>query len=384
MLSDAQVRVLRNSLVEMEAPVLSLYVNINPALPENAGKAWMARVKGTLKEMDFPDNLRSAVAGILRDGDLRGRTLALFARDPENYHRLTLQVDLPVVDLVEGRVDARWGTPNLAPILYALDEFERTGVIWISGEQWRFFEFYLDEMEELTDALRDIKPEEWAELSKHMPSLQEALVRGHRPKSKDRWDARVDAWVHRFYLRLAALLEAALAERSASRLVLMGPEVDTRFFENYLSRAMRGRIATHLPVDLPPETSAGEIRNLVLPVLQEMERAGEMKLLDRIREQPGVWGVDPVLGALQEARADVVVAPWDLDTRAWRCPSGWVAATRDEAMAMCPGEEPAEEPLRQLLVELAERYGARVEWVRGESEDRLRKEMEGMAALRRW
>ena len=56
-------------------------------------------------------------------------------------------MELPVVDLAHGRVECRWGEPYVTPLLYALDEYERAGVLYLDQMSWRFYEIFLGEIE---------------------------------------------------------------------------------------------------------------------------------------------------------------------------------------------------------------------------------------------
>jgi hypothetical protein len=128
---------LQAAFSDSSTPVLSLYADINPARPENAGRAWVRRIKNTLKELlesgeSKPDNsLCEQVLALLEQERPSARTLVLFAsRNPAGkpvLHRIDLQVELPVVDLAHGRVEARWGEPYLTPLFFAFDEYERGG-----------------------------------------------------------------------------------------------------------------------------------------------------------------------------------------------------------------------------------------------------------------
>jgi hypothetical protein len=157
-----------------------------------------------------------------------------------------------------------------------------------------------------------------------------------------------------------------------------------RHFQTYLSRGLERRLCATLP--LLPEARrepAAALWRRVEAVLVELERTAEVELLERILEAPGLWGVDPVLDALQLGRVQHWVVPWALEARIWRCPrEGFVAATEETARILC--EHPEEVALRAHVLDLSARFGARLELVRGEAERRLLDELGGMAALLRW
>ncbi|MCX8033463.1 MAG: VLRF1 family aeRF1-type release factor [Thermoleophilia bacterium] len=401
---EKQIEVLRRNFAQSSMPVLSIYSDVNPAKPENAGKAWLKRVKNAihnLPEIRGQDSKRDTrlydrVLELLESERPEARTLALFAlRDEQGEllaERLDLQVDLPVVDLANGRVEARFGKPYLTPLLFAVDEYERAGVLHLEGTRWRFYEVFLGEIREEEDLFAEVTPEDWEELAGLSARLAQVFaVRAGRPggrsdklNPRDRASAKVSTWMQRIYGRLSELLDAAIDRLGIERLVLMGEHWQISHFEGYLSRGTRRLLVarTPHPRGLPAPTK-NQLLERILPALEEVERRAELDLLDRIRQQPGLWGMDPVLDALQLGRVQVWVLPWSLEARIWRCEQEkFVAATPDVARIIC--EHPQEVPLRDYVWELAAEFGARVEFVRGPAEQQVLTEMGGMAALLRW
>jgi len=77
------------------------------------------------------------------------------------------------------------------------------------------------------------------------------------------------------------------------------------------------------------------------------------------------------------------VLPWRTEVEVHYCPAErFAAGSAEAARAVCA--EPERRPLKDLVADLAEAYGARLEFVRGEAEDRLTHEFGGMAGLVRW
>lgn len=145
MIGKKDIEVIRNKIAVHEPPVLSMYVDIDPSKPENARKGWQVRVKNTLKELDISKVVEEAVWHIVEKDRLSGKTCVIFAAEKGGkpwVEDFTLQVELPVVDLAHGRVEARWGYPYIAPLAYALDEYERYGVVFINKKRWRLFESF--------------------------------------------------------------------------------------------------------------------------------------------------------------------------------------------------------------------------------------------------
>lgn len=401
---ESQLQRLRQWSETAETDVLSIYADVNPGKPENVGRAWLKRIKDALK--DLPEILNrqgrrdqplyDQVMALLEAERPEARTIALFAhRDVHDrlyVERLDLQIELPVVDIAHGRVDARYGAPYITPLWFAVDEYQRAGILLLSRERWRFFELFLGEIREDEEVLGEIDAMEWQALEETSRRISEEWsIRAEKPGGrydklsfKERMATQISTWVHRMYGRLSRLLDKAVDNLAIERLVLVGEQWQTSHFETYLSRRQQRRIVAHVP--LWPEahkTSVTALLRRVEPVLIAAERRGELALLDQIREQPGLWGIDPVLDALQLGRVRRWVLPWSLESKIWLCPKErFVAATQEIAKILC--EQPVVVPLREHCLRLALEYGAEIEFVRGDAEQRLLKEMGGMAALLRW
>jgi hypothetical protein len=386
MLTKDDVRDIRERIGPHPAPVLSLYVDVNPAKPENARKGWVARAKNAIKDLEIPASVREQVVTLLEENRPHARTLALFAAEDEAFlHHYDLQVDLPIADLAHGRVEARWGDPYITPLLYALDEYERAGVLWMAEVRWRFYEVFLGEIEEKTEVFRDFTAEEWRELKRYDLAANLGRLAARMGSDRDHYKRRVEDWVHRYYKRLAHMLEHVVGELDIQRLVLLGPQPETAYFEQTLPRSLRNSVTARVSnVTDEDNASPGMVLDKVAPVLEAAEREQEEHLLDQIRSQPGVWGLGPTLEALQYGRVMVLVAPWELQARVWRCPDGWVGKTADAARELCPNDAPQEIALREIIADLTADFGSRLEFVRGQPERVLLDKYGGLAGLLRW
>jgi peptide subunit release factor 1 (eRF1) len=155
-------------------------------------------------------------------------------------------------------------------------------------------------------------------------------------------------------------------------------------FLQMLTKGMRDIVVARI-TDVPArEATPAQVWAKVGPVLEKLERDGELALLEEIRTQPGVWGLDPTLDALQLGRLDLLVVPWNVDVRVLRTPSGIVAATPEPLEVLCPGEPREEVLLRDVMCELCEAYATRLEIVSGPAEEKLLKEFGGLAGRLRW
>jgi peptide subunit release factor 1 (eRF1) len=366
-------------------PVLSLYLDVNPANPDNARKAYVLRAREVLAQQGVPKEYAQEILTRLKLEHVipQGRTLVVFAGGDHQalFESFYLQTEIPLLELRNGAV-ARWGVPYVTPLLVALDEQERYGVIYLDQERWRYFEVYLGEIEELQDAFRAVNPEAWRDLTEGQTGTPPGVpARGGA--GKDKFNRRLEAWTQRFYKEVAELLKQTVAERSPQRLILIGPFERLQAFEEVLPTAIRGLIVDRLPPPPHPALPASEVLALVMPSIERAEREHERRLLAELRER-GIHGVEAVLDALQAGRLYVLAVPWRLDQTVYRCQkSGLLVATEASAAMLCPDEPLTEVLFKDILPELAAQHGVKLEFVRGEAEAALN-ELGGMAGLPRW
>ncbi len=402
MLNEKETRDLIDRLSALEAPVLTIYADVNPANPDNKAGAWRTRIKNALKDIpqihersEHRPSLHDAVLEVIGQERPDARTMALFAK--QNHlgktfiERVDLQVDLPVVDLRAGRTEARYGEAWLGPFFYALDEYQRSAVLHLdrtSKAGWKLYEIFMGEIREIDDAFADLDEADWKELHETAGFIRERLLEKTEPdfigNSRDTWKQKISAWGHKLHRRLASLLDKALVALGIDRLVLVGEEQETSHLVSLMPRRLRDKVVArlHNPHD-PEKTTPAMIRELAEPALEQAERAGEMALLDEIREQPGITGLGPVLEAVQLGRIDTLVLPFDIDATLWTCPdTGVLAAERASLAALC--EDAREVALRDRIFDLAREFGTRLEFVRGEARARLIADFDGIAGKRRW
>ena len=393
MIGKEEIRRIRESIGAKEGPILSLYVDVNPAKPENAGKAYALRAKDAMKALNVPEGLSERVLEVLKNQVLEARTAVFFAGE-DLFEVLLLQVELPLVNsvktafldekagryLVDG-VLAYFGEPFLLPLVYALDEYERYGVVYVDQEKWRVFEVFLGEIEEVHDAFLALDTEAWRRLSLDAPGRRFNLGRISGGAAQDFFAKRLETWEERFYKALAHELERLSEARGFTRLVLMGPEEHTKLFLGHLPKRLRERVVAELPSLPHPGASPGEVLKRLEPVLEEVERREEVKFLERLEEAYPKAAFGPeVLARVQEGRVEVWVLPWHLEQEVYLCQD---FAFADEAQALAYCESPEKKPLAAVLAPLAVGYATKLEFVRGEAEKRLL-ERGGMAALLRW
>ncbi|WP_027891257.1 VLRF1 family aeRF1-type release factor [Calidithermus chliarophilus] len=383
MLTREQVRGVREMIHHLGAPALSVYLDVHPARLENAGGAGLLRAKEALRALEVPPALAQRVLAALAEPP-EGRTRVLLAGEGF-LERWDLPIDLP---LVEG-LEARWGEPYLAPLLYALDAHERFGVVYLGPGKARLFEVFLGEITELAGAFQSLEPREWRTMTADSVGRRYSaggVMAARGGADTDGFARRLEAWEARFFTRLAHEVEEWGEVRGLTRFVLVGSARAVEAFAGSLPRALAERVAGKVvePLSLPKSrATAARVLQAVTRLIDEFEDWREEALVDEVVEH-GVGGVEQVLQLLQEGRLRLVVAPWRLETTVYAGPGGWVSPSREQVLARLPGQPVRVMPLKDVLPELAASRGTRLSFVRGEAGARLSEQLGGLGGLERY
>lgn len=241
---------------------------------------------------------------------------------------------------------------------------------------------FLGEVEEVADAFRLLDTHNWRYLGEDRtgtpgrsasPAVGQVGVAARGGSGKDKFQRRVDEWSQRFFREAGTILQQQMLERGMERLILLGVPEEAK---PLLPGPVAEKVGAILPALHTPVPSAAEVLKAVSEVIERVERSEEEALLEQVR-QKGVGGLEQVLSLLQEGRLQYVLVPWHLQEKAWRCADGWVGSSPQAAQAHSPGRPVEEVELKQVLTELAARYGTELEFVHGAVEERLRRELGG-------
>jgi hypothetical protein len=370
MLSTEDLEILKERVAGYPEPTLSVYLNVNPASPENQGKAYAIRLKDALKEHGVPKALAERVLDHVEAEQPRMRALVLFATPDGPFEVYWLRTELPE--------EVRWGEPYVAPLELAIDEYEPTGVALLDAKRFRFFLTSLGEIEEEMRAANVFSTAGWREIT-----ISPSMARPGGGTARDLFERRLEEWTRRFYKEVGKELRRLVERVGVRRVILAGPDERTAAFRSALPRELKKLVAAR--VHLPLGTPEGEVIKRISEVEEQLEREQEKRLLAEVGER-GVKDLEATLRALAEGRVYLLVAPWPLSGEVRWCDSCASVADVTQAREECPycGGPTRRRLLADALVELATARDARIEFVRGENADALRRDFGGLAGLSRF
>lgn len=380
-------RALLEQVADHPGSVLSLYIDVNPASRDNTPKAFVLRAAQAMRRLELDKRYIQQVSDKLTQDFAisKGRSLVVFAGEDIDklFNAYYLQSELPLLDLSDGAL-ANWGKPFIAPLLFALDQRERYGVIYVSTERVRVFEAFLGQIDELTDFVRVVDTESWQPYreARRSPGIG-AGVAARGGADVDRYEDRLGEATARLYRSLLPDVEKALKESETDRVILIGQPAAVSSFQGLMNAATQKRVVGTLPPPANPDGPAREWLPLVKGLIDKAELEHEMKLLDKIRES-GVWGLQETLTMMQEHRIHTLVVPWTVKKHVYRSAGGRISASEEEAKVLFPEEEVTEVRLLEVLPDLVQQTNTTLEFVEGEAETRLNDDFGGMAGVRRW
>jgi len=385
MIASEGIRSLRERLAPYGDQVVSLYLDVNPASPDNRRKAWALRARAALEALDLPKEASRRIAERLRleVGRPDARTLVVFmhVEDEDVYESLEVDESLAPVEAAGGAL-ARWGKPFLAPLELSTLRRRPSIALLLGKERIRRFLVHRSAVDELPAAIQPRDETGWRELTEGSVGMPGVVARGG--SGKDLYERRTGDWESRFRKVVAAGTPALLEANDAVRIVLMGREPDVAAFEAELDDAMRARVGARIPLPPDPDAPSAAVADALLDAIARAEEAEVDELLDHVRER-GVWGSDTTLRAVDEGRVRMLIVPDVPYQPVFRCAeSGRVLASRAAASAACPGEDIDEVPLADTLPELASRHGLELAFAPGAADERLSSTCEGLAGLLRW
>jgi len=360
-------------LPHLPPPVLTAYLDVNPASPRNQGQrgyvTWLVSTGRALgKQMSARDRKLfrtqlERVENYLRTARPRARGLAVFA-GPDIWQTIPLQVDVTE--------ELHWGKPSLEQMLWVLDEHQPRGVVVIEGTKARFFILWLGTISEDAGAAFEVDI---------APGRKRKLVGSPRPGvfgqvgvardfAKDHLMAQRSHFARELAQRIASWSEA----NAISPIALVGAGDVGDMVLDAMPAHLRKQVM--LIRKALPKVTPAEVQAALGPALRTWERNYEESVVrDLIAAQDSgvaVLGWDRVLTALQDGHVRELVVARGMSGSLRQCARcGRADRSADPVCVLCGGERRLR-TVRTLLPELVSLHGASVEIVAGKAAKDLR------------
>ncbi len=370
-----------HSLPQLPPPVLTAYLDTNPANSRNQGHPpgyliWLksrAKVIGSRAPQTEQKLFRQQCARVedyLRNRPPHERGVVLFA-GPNTWELLPLRVEV--------EDELHWGPPSLTQLLWLLDEHRPCGVVLADRSGTRFFRLWLGEVVEQKQESFELDTSEWRKKDL-MPSSHPGVLKS-RGSQRDVFEHRVEAQYAHFYREAAERIRQWAEREKLNPVFLTGPNEVVEPLWTELPKTLRERAA--LVKGVPGHLTPAELQERLKPEVERWEREHELGVVNHMLATSNgtraVVGMDETLARLQQGSARELVVVRGLGGKLRQCVKcGWVDRSADRVCATCGGERRTV-ALRAVIPELARRYAVPIEVVAGEAGRKLR-EAGGMGA----
>jgi hypothetical protein len=318
---------------------LSLYLTTDPSRVENQGATlgWRIWLKNGLRELSAAhpgDATYTALCGraeaLLEDYRGRSKALALFLT-PHAEQLFELPVPL-------AESSASYGRAALAPLLWLMDEYERTLIVIVDHERARFISGYMGVSSREGQHTDDFVAHEYPERSGHNQAASAADHQRH------------------FMQGVAEHARRLKDETGAERLILGGNDEVAHALKHALHESVARAVVAIVPI--PQRADDREVVRLALPFALAYERQREVELVDQAIDfaksgGPGALGMAAVAACLERKQVELLMLAWPI--------------------------EDAEQ--RERLLREAMAAGAKIELVSGVAAERVRAEGGAVARL---
>ena len=351
-------------LSQAPGETLTVYLEVDQTNAANRRRQFETSLKDLLRQLKAanPDDNElpgacSEVEEIVKRIEPGGKTLVLARhRSLGVTFRKLLHLPLPS--------GAYWGTGAfLRPLLEALDEHERFGVVLVDQKRARLLTVFLGEIEEHKGLISEVPPRSDSPSSDKLRS---------QPRMERRHDESVTSHLRIVATELARLLD----QLEVDRLIVGGAVEVGSELVRLLPKRLRGRLVEVLPI--PVTASPEDILARTSEVQLRIERANELEtvrdLLKEVRKGGrAVAGLASTLNAINQGRVWKLVYLQGLKLEGGVCAACSVLV--DPADENCPlcGKPVEHEPrMVDRMARTVLEHGGHVEMVDGPAAEALR------------
>ena len=363
------------TLSQQRTYTLTLYLDIDQNKQSNRRRGYVvqgeALIKGLKSQQAHSDRLDTAckqALTLVRTFKPRGKA-ALIVVHPETKLRELVQIELPFPASVHWRRGA-----FLRPVVEAMDEHERYGVVLTDNKRARLFTVLMGELTEHEDL--------FSETSQRTRSLGADQMRAQK-----RHDQRHQEEVASHAKRVIDAIHDLALREPFDRLIVGGTPKAAAQLVRLLPKRMRGKLVE--TTSMRVGGSQKEILNKILEVQQRMERDREKEIVQGVLAElhdrgKAVAGFAAVLDAVNQGRVWTLVYGKSFIARGGECGSCDAYSPHAKGPCVYCGEDV--HPLPQCVDRLSQsvlEMGGRVEVVDGDAKKKLEKPG-GIAAMLRY
>ncbi|MBN8637983.1 MAG: hypothetical protein J0M07_21880, partial [Anaerolineae bacterium] len=251
-------------------------------------------------------DIRARVEAFFEQYSPSSKGLALFA-----WNGALQPIELPFV--VENQ--ASFGSAQIAPLLWVLDEYEPYLIVLVDQEKARFFLAQLGRVGFREGMEVDLEGYDFVERTTAANPTPGQAGGGavHGGSGRDDHEAMLDEHRARMYRQVATGIETYINQRQIRRFMLGGSEQAAHAVKNLLPQKLQDTMVTLL--NTPLRANLQDIFDQAQPKAIEHERQEEMQIVQEVIDFAkaggrGALGHQQVQEALTMQRVELLILPW--------------------------------------------------------------------------
>jgi Bacterial archaeo-eukaryotic release factor family 10 len=360
-------------LSEIEAPLLTVYLNTDPAEAANRRSmpgylSWIRKEAQNISRDVLPQEqgaFRQQVERIeeyLRDRKSTEKSMLILS-GPTTWKPMPFHV--PVGN------ELHWGRPALAQLLSLTNGGGKTScVVAVDRARARFFAYAPGEMMPLSELKFDVNTSQWRR-KEHSHMARQGTKMPHGPQ-RDAYKQRMDAQYLHLCQQVAEQTKRLCKKEGFTSVALVGSKRLTEPILEELPAELREN-ASLITQDFAKVDSA-DMAKRIAPGMKKWANEQAARRVDQLlgSGRGTVVGVDETLAQVQSGRVGTMVAASGFDARLKRCEKCGVAdRSADPACPAC-GSARKTMMLSEILPELERAYRTAIEIVQGTAAKKLR------------
>ncbi|GAP08470.1 MAG TPA: hypothetical protein DEQ80_07800 [Anaerolinea thermolimosa] len=275
------------------APVLSLYLNLDPTLGN--ADAHKLRARSILKDIYLPQDVEAITRYLDHEYNWSGRGLAIFSCAPEGFFR-AYPLGVPVRSAVH--ISDR---PSVKILTELLDNYGGYGVVLIDKQGARVFHFHLGELVDQEGFM--------GEEVKHVKRGGASTFPGRRGGVAGRTRA-MEEQIDRNMKEAAEFCVRFFESRRIRRILIGGTDENVKHLMNDLPKTWQSLIVGTFPMSLT--ANQNEVLARALEVGAQAEAESEAQLVDQLvtgaaKGSGAVVGLEDTLAAVNDGRVQLLV-----------------------------------------------------------------------------
>lgn len=309
---------IRRLLQETDGQTLSLYLNVNPTLRENQARipAWQIQLKNALKDIetrldgdqeDAWSFIHNWIDDFFIDYQVASKGLVIFCSPA---YQQVYELPIPTEH------SYAYGEPLIAPLVWALEEYQRYLIVMVDQERADFISAYMGTADVETSVSLSLDTKDWAQKTLMPATSGRGSAAPREGSNRDAFDDRVDEHIARFYRDVVERIEELARDNGFTRIILGGTEQAARAVANLVPDHLKKCIVAVMAI--PMRFSPHEVLEHVQPTALDYERRAERELVEQViglakAGGRGVLGRREVVEAVEQQRAELLILPRDLE-----------------------------------------------------------------------